>query len=129
MHRWIPLFGAFSAVMGASGVALAAAVAHGGGGPMGQMAAYFLILHAAALLGLTACARAFAADAAFARALLLAGAGLGLGAVLFSADLAQRAFTGSRLFAMAAPTGGSLMILGWLALAAVFLFAAVRRRA
>jgi MYXO-CTERM domain-containing protein len=29
---------------------------------------------------------------------------------------------------MAAPVGGSLMILGWLALAAAFAFAAARRR-
>jgi uncharacterized membrane protein YgdD (TMEM256/DUF423 family) len=129
MHRWIPLFGAFSALMGAAGVALAAAATHSGLGEMGQTAAYFLILHAAALVGLTACARADAADAAFARALLLAGVGLSLGAILFSADLAHRAFTGSRLFPFAAPAGGSLMILGWLALAAVFVFGAMRRRA
>ena len=129
MHRWIPLFGALAALMVAAGVALAAAATHSGLGEMGQTAAYFLILHAAALIGLTACAHAFAADAAFARALLLAGAGLGLGAMLFSADLAHRAIAGSRFFPMAAPAGGSLMILGWLALAAVFLFGVARRRA
>jgi uncharacterized membrane protein YgdD (TMEM256/DUF423 family) len=129
MHRWTLLFGALAALMGAAGVALAAAVAHSGLGEMGQTAAYFLVLHAAALLGLTACVRAFAADAAFARALLLAGAALGLGVVLFSADLAHRAVAGSRLFPMAAPAGGSLMILGWLGLAAIFLFGAARRRA
>jgi uncharacterized membrane protein YgdD (TMEM256/DUF423 family) len=115
--------------MGAGGVALAAAATHAGGGEMGQTAAYFLILHAAALLGLAACARAFAADAAFARALLLVGAALGLGAIVFSADLSARAFTGARLFPMAAPLGGSLMILGWLTLAAVFMFGAARQRA
>jgi uncharacterized membrane protein YgdD (TMEM256/DUF423 family) len=114
--------------MGAGGVALAAAATHAGGDEIGRTAAYFLVLHAAALLGVTACAGAFTANAAFARALILVGAGLALGAIIFSADLATRAFSGARLFPMAAPIGGSLMILGWLALAAVFIFAAVRRR-
>jgi uncharacterized membrane protein YgdD (TMEM256/DUF423 family) len=126
MLRFIPALGAVSALMGAGGVALAAAATHSGGGEMGQTAAYFLILHAAALLGLTACARAYAADVTFARALLLVGAGLGLGTIVFSADLAQRAFAGARLFPMAAPVGGSLMILGWLALTALFIWGAAR---
>ena len=128
MQRFVPALGALSALMGAGGVALAAAATHTGGGQLGQTAATFLILHAAALLGLTACIRAFA-EAAFVRALLLAGAGLGLGTIIFSADLAARAFAGARLFPMAAPIGGSLMILGWLALAAVFIFGAATRRA
>lgn len=129
MQRFISALGALSALMGAGGVTLAAAAAHTGGGAMASTAADFLILHAATLLGLTACARAFAADAAFAGALLLVGADLGVGAIVFSADLADRAFAGSRLFPMAAPVGGSLMIVGWLALAAVFVSASVRRRA
>jgi len=128
MRRSISALGALSGLMGAGGVALAAAATHAGGGEVGRTAAYFLILHAVALLGLTACARAFAADALFAGALLFIGAGLGLGAIVFAADLADRAFTGSRLFPMAAPAGGSLMILGWLALAAAFAFAAATRR-
>jgi uncharacterized membrane protein YgdD (TMEM256/DUF423 family) len=128
MQRLILALGALSALMGAAGVALAAAATHSGAGEVAQTAAYFLILHAAAVLGLTACARSFAAEAAFARALLLVGAGLGLGAVIFSADLTMRAFGGARLFPMAAPAGGSLMILGWLALAVVFIIGAARRR-
>jgi uncharacterized membrane protein YgdD (TMEM256/DUF423 family) len=128
MQRFIPALGALSALMGAGGVALAAAATHTGGGETGQTAAYFLILHGAALLGVTACARAFAADAAFAGAMLLVGAGLGLGTVVFSADLAERAFAGARLFPMAAPIGGSLMILGWLALAVIFVWGTARER-
>jgi uncharacterized membrane protein YgdD (TMEM256/DUF423 family) len=127
VQRLIPALGAFSALMGAGGVALAAAAAHADGGEMARTAAYFLMLHGAALLGVTACARAFIVDIRFARRLLLIGAGLGLGAIVFSADLASRAFAGARLFPMAAPAGGSLMILGWLALAALFAFAALRR--
>ncbi len=41
-----------------------------------------------------------------------------LGGVLFSGDIAMRAFLGHRLFAMAAPSGGVILIIGWLALAA-----------
>jgi uncharacterized membrane protein YgdD (TMEM256/DUF423 family) len=129
MQRMNLALGVLSALMGAGGVALAAAATHANGGEMGQTAAYFLILHAAALLGLIACASACATDAPFTRALLLAGACLGLGAVIFSSDLAQRAFAGARLFPMAAPMGGSLMIVGWLAIAAVFVWGVTRRRA
>jgi uncharacterized membrane protein YgdD (TMEM256/DUF423 family) len=128
MQRSVAALGALSALMGAGGVALAAAATHAGGGGTGQTAAYFLVLHAAALLGLTACARTCAADVVFARALVVAGACLGLGTIVFSADLATRAFSGARLFPMAAPVGGSLMILAWLALAAVFATGALRRR-
>ena len=126
MQRFIPALGVLSALMGAAGVALAAATTHSGGGEIGQTAAYFLILHAGALLGLTACARVYAADAVLARALLLAGGCLGLGTIIFSGELAVLAFTGTRLIAMAAPIGGSLMILGWLALACIFVWGFAR---
>jgi len=128
MPRLASALGALSALMGAAGVALAAAATHADGGEMGRTAAYFLVLHAAALLGLTACARAFAASAALARLLVAEGALLGLGTIVFSADLATRAFAGARLFAMAAPIGGSLMILAWSALAATFIAGAARPR-
>ena len=129
MHRSVLALGALAALMGGAGVALAATAAHRGGGDFGQTAAYFLTLHAAALLGVAALARGFADRPAFARALLVAGGALGLGTILFSADLATRAFSGDRLFPMAAPAGGSLTILGWLALAAILLAGALRRRA
>ena len=129
MQRFIAALGALAALMGAAGVALAAAATHGGGGEIGQTAAYFLILHAGALLGVTACARAYAADTTLARVLLLAGACLGLGTILFSGELAVLAFTGTRLIAIAAPIGGSLMILSWLALAGVFIWGFGRARA
>jgi uncharacterized membrane protein YgdD (TMEM256/DUF423 family) len=128
MQRLIPALGVLAALMGAGGVALAAAAVHEDGGEMARTAAYFLLLHAAALLGVTACARAFIADARIAGALLLVGAGLGIGAIIFSIDLASRAFAGARLFPMAAPVGGSLMILGWVALALVFAFATLDGR-
>ena len=85
---------------------------------LGRTAAEFLVLHAAALMGVTAAARKTSPRRA--RGLLLAGAALAVGTLLFAADLTKLAFTASRLFPYAAPTGGSLMILSWIALAVVF---------
>jgi uncharacterized membrane protein YgdD (TMEM256/DUF423 family) len=43
------------------------------------------------------------------------------GGALFAGDIATRAVSGNRLFPMAAPAGGTLLIVGWLALAAAAL--------
>ncbi|MFZ1681462.1 MAG: DUF423 domain-containing protein, partial [Rhizobiaceae bacterium] len=59
------------------------------------------------------------------RALRMAAAIIALGVALFAGDLALRAFAGTRLFPMAAPTGGIAMIAGWLG---VVLAAFVRPR-
>ncbi len=107
---------------GAAGVALAAAAAHLGGAGL-ETAATFLILHAAALVGVAALAAA-APGTPFARVALIGGAVLFVGLVLFSGDLAARAFLDDLLFPMAAPTGGTLLIAGWLVVA----FSAVFRR-
>jgi uncharacterized membrane protein YgdD (TMEM256/DUF423 family) len=40
------------------------------------------------------------------------------GLVIFCADLLMRDLAGARLFLMAAPIGGTAMILGWLVVAA-----------
>jgi len=104
--------------MGAGGVALAAAATHAGGGDLGRTSAEFLILHAAALLGVTGAARQGSPRRA--ARLLAAGATLALATLLFSGDLASRAFAGARLFPFAAPIGGSLMILAWASIAVVF---------
>jgi uncharacterized membrane protein YgdD (TMEM256/DUF423 family) len=114
--------GAFACLLGAAGVILAAASAHTSGNDLARTGSLFLIMHAAAVLGISAAARAPAP----ARALVIAGAALGIGSLLFSLDLASRAFLGGRLFAFAAPLGGSLMILSWFALAGIFILAALR---
>ncbi len=92
---------------GAAGVALAAAAAHAGGGNVGT-ASTFLMLHAPLFVavGLLGCSRALAAAAGV----------ILLGVLLFSGDLLMRHQVGTRLFPMAAPTGGFLMIGGWMAL-------------
>lgn len=122
MSRPSDALAALAALMGAGGVALAALGVHADGGDLARTAALFLILHAGALLGVSAHAR----QRERAVALLVVGFALAVGAILFSGDLAARAFSGARLFPFAAPIGGSLMILSWLALAIVFNYAATR---
>jgi uncharacterized membrane protein YgdD (TMEM256/DUF423 family) len=105
-----------AALMGAAGVALAAAATHSDGGELARTASLFLILHAAALIGVSAHRAGLWPS--------VAGLALAAGAILFSADLAARGFLGARLFPYAAPIGGSLMILAWLGLAVAFALAA-----
>ena len=121
MDRAPNVLAAVAALMGASGVGLAALAAHQNGGDLGRTAALFLLLHAAACLGVAAHARL-----APSRALVVAGFVLAAGASLFAADLASSAFTGERLFPFAAPAGGSTMILAWAALAVIFAASARR---
>jgi uncharacterized membrane protein YgdD (TMEM256/DUF423 family)/predicted kinase len=124
MPRYALVLATVAALLGVAGVALAALSTHADGGELGRTAAQFLILHAGVLVGVTAHARV--TDRRTARALLVAGGALALGTLVFSGDLTMRAFAGERLFPMAAPTGGSLMILSWIALSLVFAVGVMR---
>lgn len=98
--------------MGAAGVALAAASAHGADASRLATASAMLLFHATAIL---------ATVALLARGLLHSGIGLAaasgfvIGAALFAGDLTLRQYAGHSLFPMAAPTGGMVMIASWLA--------------
>ncbi len=110
-----------AALMGASGVILAAVAAHAGGETGVESAAYLLLFHAVAVLagvGLLENASLWH------RPLVLALAGWVLGAALFAGAVTLHAFTGHRLFPMAAPAGGTILIASWLALAVAALGAA-----
>jgi uncharacterized membrane protein YgdD (TMEM256/DUF423 family) len=107
-----------AALLGACGVILAAAGAHAAPGAGLDSAAYMLLFHAAAVLGGAALVQAGLLWRPLA---LLAFAAWIVGAALFAGDLALRAFAGHRLFVMAAPAGGTILIVGWLALAAAAL--------
>ena len=99
-------------LMGAAGVALAAASAHGVDASRLASASAMLLFHATAML---------AVIALLARGLLHGGIGLVaalgfvVGAALFAGDLTLRQYAGHALFPMAAPTGGTVMIASWLA--------------
>ena len=106
-----------AALMGAAGVALAAAGVHANGGELAERGALFLLLHACAALAIAAHAQSAPASA---RALVVVGFVMEAGAILLSAELAMHVFTGERIFPFAAPIGGTTMILSWMALAVVF---------
>lgn len=94
---------------GAAGVALSAAAAHLGGAFVGT-AASFLLMHAPVFLA----AGLLGAN----RILRMGSLVLLVGLVMFCGDLLARDFLGSRLFPLSAPIGGTLLIVGWLAIAA-----------
>lgn len=101
-------------LMGAAGIVLAAAGAHGKPGAGLDNAGAMLLLHAAALAG----GIALLHNALLSKPVgLVALCALAFGAILFAGDVAARAYLGTRLFPMAAPTGGTIMIAGWLAFA------------
>jgi uncharacterized membrane protein YgdD (TMEM256/DUF423 family) len=104
---------ALAGLTGALGVALSAAAAHITGGNL-TLAAQFLLFHAPALLALAALIAAGAIHPTLAQ---IAGYVLVLGLVLFCGDLSRRAFAGLPLFPRAAPTGGILLMLGWILVA------------
>ncbi len=103
-----------ASLMGAAGVVLAAAAAHAAPGAGLDSAAYLLLFHAVAVLGAAALVQQ---GQLWLPAALIAMAGYVLGGVLFAGDVSMRAFAGHRLFPMAAPTGGTILIVAWLVLA------------
>ena len=118
MTIWNTALVVVSGLMGASGVALAAAGAHAGGANL-TTAATFLLIHAAAVaaIGLNGGGALFS----------LAATLLAAGACVFAGDLSIRVWGAERLFPMAAPSGGFAMIAGWLCLSAAALAAAITR--
>ena len=107
-------------LMGAAGVVLAAASAHGAPGTGLDSAGYLLLFHAAAALGGVALLH----QGMLSRTVgLIALCGFVLGGALFAGDVAARAYLGTRLFPMAAPAGGMILIAAWLSLALAALLA------
>ncbi len=98
-------------LFGFAGVVSAAIASHASGDPrlMGGASAMCLA-HAPALLALYA-AWPSLRTAPLAALLLIAGT------LLFAGDLTMRHMLGHGLFPMSAPTGGTLMMAGWLAVA------------
>lgn len=96
-----------AAICGAAGVAFSAIATHSGGGSIATGAS-FLLMHAPAFLAVGLLGAS--------RWLRLAAWLLFLGVALFAGDLIVRHYGAPRLFPMAAPGGGVLMILGWIAI-------------
>ena len=110
-------------LMGAAGIVLAALGAHGPGYTRLATASSMLLFHAPVILATVL----LVAQKLLQRWLAIAAAiGFAVGATVFAADLAMRDLAGYALFAMAAPTGGTILITSWLALAASSLFGSRR---
>ncbi len=114
-HRLSTVLLALAGLVGAGGVVAGAAAAHVTGTESLRTAAEILMIHAVAAVGVVA----LAAQRTRPSAWLYVAAAMVTGAALFGGDIAVRAATGSAIFPMAAPTGGTILILAWLALVGV----------
>ena len=101
-------------VMGADGVILAAASAHQGDATRLAPASSMLLFHATAVLAAVALAER---GVIHVRIGIAAAFGFVAAAALFAGDLTLRQYAGHSLFPMAAPSGGTLLIVSWLVLA------------
>ena len=105
---------AAAGLLGAAGVVLASVAAHRVPDPALVTAANFLMLHAGAVLALSAWSQQSRNAAGWWR---VAARLILLGVALFSGAIAAEKVGGFKLFPMAAPIGGTTLILGWVAVA------------
>ena len=128
MNRAFRILVVLAAIMGADGVILAALSAHLPDAARLGSASSILLFHATAVLGTVALAERglihvgsgvihVGSGLIHAGIGLLAAYGFVVAAALFATDLTLRQFADHSLFPMAAPTGGTLLILSWLLLA------------
>jgi uncharacterized membrane protein YgdD (TMEM256/DUF423 family) len=101
-------------LMGAAGVTLSAVGTHSYPGAGLDTAGQILLFHAAAVMAIAAAidrgllASAFGVPAAW---------GLVVGSLLFAGDVSLPIYAGVGLFPKAAPTGGVILIVSWIATA------------
>jgi uncharacterized membrane protein YgdD (TMEM256/DUF423 family) len=100
--------------MGADGVILAALSAHQGDAARLAAASSMLLFHATAVLATVALTERCVVHLQLG---LAAAFGFVIAAALFAGDLTLRQFAGRGLFPLAAPTGGTLLIISWVLLA------------
>lgn len=105
-------------LMGAAGIVLAAGATHVASGEGLKSASTMLLFHACAAIAVVLTLRN---GLVWPPLGIAAACGFVLGAALFSGDLSLRAFAGQRLFPMAAPIGGTVLIASWVAFAAAAL--------
>ena len=101
-------------VMGADGIMLAAASAHQPDATRLASASSMLLFHALAALAAVALAER---SVIHVRIGLAAAWGFVIASALFAGALTMRQYAGHGLFPMAAPTGGTLLIVSWIMLA------------
>jgi uncharacterized membrane protein YgdD (TMEM256/DUF423 family) len=101
-------------VMGADGVMLAAASVHQAEATRLASASSMLLFHGSAVLAVVALAERGIVHLWIG---IAAAWGFVIAAALFAGDLTLREYAGHSLFPMAAPVGGTLLVLSWLVLA------------
>jgi uncharacterized membrane protein YgdD (TMEM256/DUF423 family) len=101
-------------MMGVDGVILAAAAAHQPDATRLASASSMLLFHATAVLAVVALIEW---GIIHVRIGIAAAFGFIVAAALFAGDLTLRQYANHSLFPMAAPTGGTLLIVSWLLLA------------
>jgi uncharacterized membrane protein YgdD (TMEM256/DUF423 family) len=112
MAKWTYILAGVAALSGAAGVMELAAAAHLISDPLLKTSADFLLVNAAAVIALSALSFGAAPRTGW----LLAAATLLLcGSLLFAGELSTYVFLGRRILPLAAPVGGGMTILGWLA--------------
>jgi uncharacterized membrane protein YgdD (TMEM256/DUF423 family) len=105
---------AAAGLLGAAGVALAAVAAHRVPTPAMASAAQMAMVHAVAVLAISAWVARSANAPGWWR---VAARVMLLGVALFSGDIALKGFEIGQFFPMAAPIGGSLTIFAWILVA------------
>jgi uncharacterized membrane protein YgdD (TMEM256/DUF423 family) len=113
-QRQFRILAILAAIMGADGVILAAAAAHQPDASRLASASSMLLFHALAVLAAVALAER---GILHLRIGMSAAWGFVVATALFAGDLSLRQYAGHSLFPMAAPTGGTLLIASWLAVA------------
>ena len=113
-QRQFRILAILAAIMGADGVILAAAAAHQPDASRLASASSMLLFHALAVLATVALAER---GILHFRIGMVAAWGFVVATALFAGDLSLRQYAGHSLFPFAAPTGGTLLIASWLALA------------
>jgi uncharacterized membrane protein YgdD (TMEM256/DUF423 family) len=105
---------ALAGLCGATAIAALAASAHISGAQNDRdhlhLAGELLLAHAPSLIALALCLENRLLPA-YAK---MIGYSMAIGATLFAGDMISRAFMATTLFPMAAPIGGSILILSWL---------------
>jgi uncharacterized membrane protein YgdD (TMEM256/DUF423 family) len=114
MSRNFRILVVLAGIMGADGVILAAASAHQADASRLAAASSMLLFHSSAVLATVALAER---GLIHLRIGIAATWGFVVATALFAGDLSLRQYAGHSLFPMAAPTGGTLLIVSWLALA------------
>jgi uncharacterized membrane protein YgdD (TMEM256/DUF423 family) len=113
-QRQFRILAILAAIMGADGVILAAVAAHQPDASRLASASSMLLFHALAVLAAVALAER---GILHLRIGMSAAWGFVVATALFAGDLSLRQYAGHSLFPFAAPTGGTLLIASWLALA------------